>query len=415
MTAKRPTLSIKPAAPKAAQAAAPRLRASYEVKPVLQPGYLPRLKPDSLALCLLGAANAVAQVRAGAALPQALTTAFGVTQASPQARGAIQDIAYRTMRQLGRSEVLLGLMTSKAPEPPMLASLLCCALALIDTPDGATPPYEEFTVVDQAVTVATSHPDMAHAKGMVNAVLRRFLRERDAAGQDRAAGSGGEVELPAMVDRHRQGGLSARLAGDPRGRQRAAAVDLARQRAQDQRSKRILQTLADAGIGARRIGPSAVRLDKAIGVTLIPGFEQGLCSVQDAGAQLAAPLLDVHDGMRVLDACAAPGGKTGHILELADVDADRGRLRPEAPGADRGKPAAPRPVGDAEGVRGADLGVVGRPAVRPHPGRRAVHRVGHRAAPPGHPLAAAQGRRAPTCNTFGQNSRQPLADAAAQW
>jgi 16S rRNA (cytosine967-C5)-methyltransferase len=185
MTAKRPTLSIKPAPNKPAQPgvpahAAPRVRASYEVKPVLQPGYLPRLKPDSLALCLLGAANAVAQVRAGAALPQALTTAFGVTQASPQARGAIQDIAYRTMRQLGRSEVMLSLMTSKAPEPPMLASLLCCALALIDTPDGATPPYEEFTVVDQAVTVATSHPDMAHAKGMVNAVLRRFLRERDA-------------------------------------------------------------------------------------------------------------------------------------------------------------------------------------------------------------------------------------------
>src|SRR5665647_3291958 len=93
MTAKRYTLSIKSAAAKPAQPAhaAPRVRASYEVKPVLQPGYLPRLKPDSLALCLLGAANAVAQVRAGAALPQALTTAFGVTQASPQARGAIQD------------------------------------------------------------------------------------------------------------------------------------------------------------------------------------------------------------------------------------------------------------------------------------------------------------------------------------
>ncbi|MBC7455232.1 MAG: 16S rRNA (cytosine(967)-C(5))-methyltransferase RsmB, partial [Massilia sp.] len=128
MTNKRPTLSIKSAP---AKPAAQRIRPSYEVKPVLQPGYRPKLKPDSLALALLGAANAVAQVRGGAALPQALLTAFGVTNASPQTKGAIQDIAYRTMRQLGRTDALLALMTSRAPEPPMLASLLCCALSLM--------------------------------------------------------------------------------------------------------------------------------------------------------------------------------------------------------------------------------------------------------------------------------------------
>jgi 16S rRNA (cytosine967-C5)-methyltransferase len=316
MTNKRPTLSIKPAAPKAA---APRVRASYEVKPVLQPGYRPDLKPDSLALCLLGAANAVAQVRAGAALPQALLTAFGVTNAAPQARGAIQDIAYRTMRQLGRSEALLGLMTSKAPEPAMLASLLCCAISLIDTPDGAAAPYEEFTVVDQAVTVATSHPDMAHAKGMVNAVLRRFLRER--------------AELvktvllqPVAQYNYPQWWIDAARAAYPTNWQAILAAGNAqppltlRVNVRKTTVPAYVQLLADAGLGATQIGPSAVRLDKAIGVTAIPGFEQGLASVQDAGAQLAAPLLDVHDGMRVLDACAAPGGKTCHILELANVE-----------------------------------------------------------------------------------------------
>ena len=75
----------------------------------------------------------------------------------------------------------------------------------------------------------------------------------------------------------------------------------------------------------------AVRLDQAINVSQIPGFHEGVVSVQDAGAQLAAPLLDLRDGMRVLDACAAPGGKSGHILETADVeltsvDADPARL-----------------------------------------------------------------------------------------
>ena len=110
---KRPTLKLK-TKPAPGPATPPKLRPSYhpDLKPVLQPGFQPDLRADSLAFCLLGAANAVAQVRTGTALPQALAKVFAQSNASPQARGAIQDISYRTMRQLGRSETLVGLMTS---------------------------------------------------------------------------------------------------------------------------------------------------------------------------------------------------------------------------------------------------------------------------------------------------------------
>jgi len=79
------------------------------------------------------------------------------------------------------------------------------------------------------------------------------------------------------------------------------------------------------------LGPQAIRLDAPSDVARLPGFAEGLISVQDLAAQLAAPLLQVGDGMRVLDACAAPGGKTTHLLELADceltaIDADPQRL-----------------------------------------------------------------------------------------
>jgi 16S rRNA (cytosine967-C5)-methyltransferase len=366
MTDKRPTLSIKPKAATAragqsrkpgqaktpAKAAVPAhayspqppaaaavparapTRAPEPVqqlnKPVLQPGYKPDLKSDSLALALLGAANAVAQVRGGTALPVALSMAFGVAGPTPQTRGAIQDIAYRAMRQAGRSEVLLALMTTKAPEPAMLACLLICALALLDPPPGTDAPYEPFTVVDQAVTAASSHPDLAHAKAMVNAVLRRYLREKEVLLET-------AMKQPLAQWNYPQWWIDATRAAYPKNWETILAAGnqppplTLRVNLRKTSMDAYARQLADAGIETTAVGPTALRLAQAVNVAMIPGFEQGLSSVQDAGAQLAAPLLDVQDGMRVLDACAAPGGKSGHLLELANihltaVDADAKRL-----------------------------------------------------------------------------------------
>lgn len=367
MTDKRPTLTIKPKAasarptrpaanpaaqharpkpsgqpaakperkPEAKPAAAPRqpapaARPSYEVKPQFQQAYRPDLPGDSLALAMLGAASAVSQVRGGTALPQALSNVFASFGATPQGRGAIQDLAYRTMRGLGRAETLLGLMTTKAPDVPMLVGLIQCALVLLDPPAGEAPAYEPFTIVDQAVRAAGSHPDLAHAKAMVNAVLRRFLRERD----DLVATALGQ---PLAQWNYPQWWIDATRAAYPRDWEAILAAGnrhpplTLRVNTRKISLEDYLRTLEEAGFDADRIGPSALRLKQATNVSQIPGFHDGLVSVQDAGAQLAAPLLGLEDGMRVLDACAAPGGKSGHILEMADValtavDADPQRL-----------------------------------------------------------------------------------------
>lgn len=279
------------------------------------------LKPDSLSFSLHGAAQAVADVGRGVALPQSLARIFAQSGATPQARGAIQDISYHCMRHIGRAEALLNAMTTKPTEPAILHGLLCCALALISDPDetGAHARYNEFTVVDQAVTAAAADADMAHAKGMVNAVLRRFLRERDALLKSAAGTQMARWNYPDWwIDRMRsayprdwQAILQAGNAAPPltlRVNRRKTTVD------------DYLATLARQDIAATRIGPDAVRLAQPTPVNQIPGFNDGLVSVQDAAAQIAASLLDLHDGMRVLDACAAPGGKSGHILETADVE-----------------------------------------------------------------------------------------------
>jgi 16S rRNA (cytosine967-C5)-methyltransferase len=277
------------------------------------------LKPDSLAFALYGAAHAVAEVGSGTALPQALANNSKQTHATLQAAGAIQAIAYHCMRHIGRAEALLNAMTTRQTEPAALHGLLCCALALLSDESEQRPRYDAFTVVDQAVTAATADPAMARAKGMVNAILRRFLRERETLMAKVASQPVAQWNYPAWwIDACRaaypdtwQTILSIGNSAPPlslRVNQRKTTV------------ADYLARLAQDGIAATQIGPHAIRLARPLPVALIPGFGEGLASVQDAAAQLAAPLLDMRDGMRVLDACAAPGGKTGHLLESADVD-----------------------------------------------------------------------------------------------
>lgn len=287
-------------------------------------------------------------MRAGSALPAALQTVIAAADV-PVARGATQDIAYRTLRRLAVADALLARMVKKAP-PPHVSNVMACAFALL-IDDAASAAYTPFTVVDQAVNAIAARRELAFAKGLVNAVLRSFLREREALLKDVEQNPVARFNYPAWwIDAVKRGQPDAweRIldAGNHQGpltlRVNARRASVAG----------YLELLAKSDIEAEAVGLHAVRLKTAMSVDKIPGFADGVVSVQDAGAQLAAQLLDVRDGMRVLDACAAPGGKTGHILELAKVElialeSDAGRARRIGENLHRLKLDAEIRVGDA--------------------------------------------------------------------
>lgn len=271
------------------------------------------------------AAQAIGQVLAGHNLTQALEDIWRThSQLTPQQRAATQDLSYGALRHYGRLNALLGQLLARPLDDERVRYLLLAALYQLEY--GKASPY---AVVDHAVKAA-GHFKKPWAKGLVNAVLRNFLRRREALLQSMASDEVATYSYPQWwIDKlrqqypqHWQGMLEAGNRHPPltlrvnRRRLDAAAY---------------LQKLQGAGIAARMLGDSAIMLEQPLPVDKLPGFAEGEVSVQDYGAQFAARLLDVRDGMRVLDACCAPGGKTGHVLECADVtmtavDSDAGRL-----------------------------------------------------------------------------------------
>lgn len=231
-------------------------------------------------------------------------------------RPGVQSLVYRVLRLLGRAEALRRLLAPRKP-PPAADALLCTALALAWQEQDA--PYEVFTLVNQAVEAAKRTESTRAQASFINACLRRFLRERDALVQSTEQDPVAVWSHPAWWIKRLQkdypGSWQAILQANNRQAPMTLRVNLRKTGLAT-----YLETLRQAGIEARPAGPQGVTLAKPLPVHEIPGFEQGWVSVQDAAAQMAAPLLlqGLGTGLRVLDACAAPGGKTAHLLEIAD-------------------------------------------------------------------------------------------------
>ena len=261
----------------------------------------------------LCAAAVFRETLAGRNLPAAFAAAFR-QQPSLGAgdRGAVREICYEGLRSLGLLEAQLAKLLLTPVRHPGLRSLLLVGLAQLQFTRA-----KPYAIVDHAVQAAERLGQPA-ARGLVNAVLRNFIRRQHDLRREVWTTPEARYGFPEWWVRKLQEQYphewEAILATENLHPPMTLRVNRRRTTVEE-----YLVRLREAGIESRPLGDCAVRIDpRPVGE--VPGFSAGLSSVQDAGAQWAARLLDVADGHRVLDACAAPGGKTGHLLELADLD-----------------------------------------------------------------------------------------------
>lgn len=266
------------------------------------------------------AAQAVGEVLNGRSLTEVLD------ELEPHERPIVQSLSFDALRKWVRSQDLIKQLIPKQP-PPEVDHLLSVAIPLFlqTSTDGNS--YAAHTIVDQAVKACGEYDKTMYAKGLVNAVLRKvsLIAQEAESGKAYAPDPIPMFAPPwwrANLKRHYPKAWQAILFAQAK---RAPLILRVNQRQQTRAEYQAL--LKDAGMSSTPIEeiagvslPAALLLDEPVPVGDLPYFYRGAVSVQDAGAQLAALLLAPKAGDLVLDACAAPGGKTAHLLELANCE-----------------------------------------------------------------------------------------------
>jgi 16S rRNA (cytosine967-C5)-methyltransferase len=246
---------------------------------------------------------------------------------SSQDKAFVQAICYGVCRQYHRLDFILSQLLDK----PLKDSEVK-ALALVGLYQLSFMRVKTHAAVSETVLATKKKP---WAKGLLNALLRRYLRE-----QETLDNLANQIDTAAtshpdwLIERFTQdwSNHAAQILHE-NNQQPPMVLRVCKRKTN---TADYLQRLVEQGITGTRVDfcPSAIVLDKPVAVELLPDFANGYVSVQDTAAQLAAGLLDAQAGQRVLDMCAAPGGKTAHILEsqpqlkeLVAVEIDASRMQ----------------------------------------------------------------------------------------
>jgi 16S rRNA (cytosine967-C5)-methyltransferase len=246
-------------------------------------------------------------------------------QVEASLRPGVQALSFHVWRWLGTAEIIKSYLAKRAP-PPQADALLCVALAIL-CGESAGLHYEAFTLVDQAVEAAKRHPNTNASSSFINACLRRFFREKEALTQKALTHPVGQWNHPQWWIKRLKIDHPNAWQAILQSNNTHAPLSL---RVNTKKSSVTGYLIAYDAINSaantvvKQVGEFGVSFSKAIPVHEILGFDDGTVSVQDAAAQLAAPLLlngmNLNSKSRILDACAAPGGKTAHLLEIVDCE-----------------------------------------------------------------------------------------------
>jgi 16S rRNA (cytosine967-C5)-methyltransferase len=272
---------------------------------------------------------ALTQVLAGKNLDHALTNARTAAHGilTDHQRASIQDCTYGVLRHRTELEQVIAALCQKGkPQPPLDTLFLVAAYQLLHTR------LAPHAVVGHAVDVAATLANNENVRGFVNAVLRNLLRNKDELLEQAHATLEGQYSHPTWWIEQLRQDYPEDWEDFLREAQQRPPMTLRVNRRNSSREQYISR-LAEMELKATPMGEDALILEEPTGVDGLPGFARGDVSVQDLSAQYASFLLNLRSGLRVLDACAAPGGKSAHILERANgielwcLDTDAGRLK----------------------------------------------------------------------------------------